>query len=244
MASGVDAIVNLPSLRKEVLLTSTRGIHAPQMSEMAILLMLSLNRNFPQIIRNQDKGIWERWPAELLYQKKVAILGIGAIGEEIARKCKAFGMKVYGMDIVKRKVDAVDYSYGPMDLLKVVQEVDYFIIVVPSTLQTRKMVGTKVLSSMKPTAFLINIGRGEIIDENALIHALESGKIAGAALDVFSQEPLPKEHPFWKTKNLIITPHIGGTSTIYVDQVLSIFEENLRRFLKGERQTLINLVER
>jgi len=97
---------------------------------------------------------------------------------------------------------------------------------------------------MKPTAFLINIGRGEVIDENALIHALESGKIAGAALDVFSQEPLPKDHALWRTKNLIITPHIGGTSTIYVDQVLSIFEENLRRFLKGERQTLINLVER
>ena len=244
MASGVDAIVKLPSLRKEVLLTSTRGIHAPQMAEMAILLMLSLNRNFPQIIRNQDKGIWERWPAKLLYQKRVGILGIGAIGEEIARKCKAFGMTVFGIDIVQRKVDAVDYSYGPEDLLKVVQEVDYLIIVVPLTPQTRKMVETKVLSSMKPTAFLINIGRGEILDENALIHALESGKIAGAALDVFSQEPLPQEHPFWKTKNLILTPHIGGTSTIYVDQVLSIFEENLRRFLRGERQTLINLVER
>jgi D-2-hydroxyacid dehydrogenase (NADP+) len=244
MASGVDAIVNLPSLRKEVLLTSTRGIHAPQMAEMAILLMLSLNRNFPQIIRNQDKGIWERWPAKLLYQKKVGILGIGAIGEEIARKCKAFGMTVFGIDIVQREVDAVDYSYGPEDLLKVVQEVDYLIVVAPLTPQTRKMVGTKVLSSMKPTAFLINIGRGEIIDEDALIHALESGKIAGAALDVFSEEPLPQKHPFWKTKNLILTPHIGGTSTIYVDQVLSIFEENLWRFLRGERQTLINLVER
>jgi phosphoglycerate dehydrogenase-like enzyme len=214
------------------------------MSEMAILLMLSLGRNFPQIIRNQEKGIWKRWPAKLLYQKKVAILGIGAIGEEIARKCKAFGMTVFGIDVVQRKVDAVDYSYGPEDLLKVVQEVDYVIIVVPSTPQTRKMVGEKVLSSMKSTAFLINIGRGEIIDENALIEALESGKIAGAALDVFSQEPLPQEHPFWKIKNLILTPHIGGTSTIYVDQVLSIFEENLRRFLRGERRTLINLVER
>ena len=244
MASGVDAIVNLPSLRQEVLLTSTRGIHAPQMVEMAILLMLSLNRNFPQIIGNQDKGIWKRWPAKLLYQKKVGILGIGAIAEEIARKCKAFGMKVFGIDIVKRKVDAVDYFYGPEDLLKVVQEVDYFVIVAPLTPQTRKMVGTKVLSSMKPTAFLINIGRGEVIDENALIHALESGKIAGAALDVFSQEPLPKDHALWRTKNVIITPHIGGTSTIYVEQVLSIFEENLLRFLKGERQALINLVER
>jgi phosphoglycerate dehydrogenase-like enzyme len=244
LASGVDPIVNLRSLRKDVLLTSTRGIHRPQMSEMAILLMLSLGRNFPQIIRNQEKGIWKRWPAKLLYQKKVGILGIGAIGEEIARKCKAFGMTVFGIDIVQRKVDTVDYSYGPEDLLKVVQAVDYLIIVLPSTSQTHKMVGENVLSSMKPTAFLINIGRGNVIDETALIHALESGKIAGAALDVFSQEPLPKEHAFWKTKNLILTPHIGGTSTIYVEQALLIFEENLRRFLRGERQTLINLVER
>jgi phosphoglycerate dehydrogenase-like enzyme len=125
-----------------------------------------------------------------------------------------------------------------------VQEVDYFVIVAPLTSQTRKMVGEKVLSSMKPTAFLINIGRGEIVDEDALLQALESGKIAGAALDVFCQEPLPKDHPFWRTKNLIITPHLGGTSTTYVEQVLSIFEENLRRFLRGERKTLINLVER
>lgn len=244
MASGVDSIVNLPSLREEVVITSTRGIHRPQMVEMALLLMLSLSRNFPQIIRNQDKGIWERWPANLLYQKKVGILGIGVVGEEIARKCRTFGMTVFGVDIVKREVDVIDYFYGPEDLLKMVQDVDYFVIVSPLTPQTRKMVEAKLLSSMKPTAFLINIGRGEIVDEEALIQALESGKIAGAALDVFFQEPLSKDHPFWRTKNLIITPHIGGMSTIYVEQVLSIFEENLRRFLKGERQSLINLVER
>ena len=92
MATGVDYIVNLPSVRKEVLLTSSRGIHGPQMSEMAFLLMLALNRNFPQVVRNQDKRVWERWPAKLLYQKKVGILGIGVIGEEIAEKAKAFGI--------------------------------------------------------------------------------------------------------------------------------------------------------
>jgi phosphoglycerate dehydrogenase-like enzyme len=96
---------------------------------------------------------------------------------------------------------------------------------------------------MKPTAFLINIGRGEIVDEEALTHVLNSGKIAGAALDVFCQEPLPKDHPFWEMKNVIVTPHVGGASEIYVEQVLSVFEENLRRFLGGERHTLINLIE-
>jgi len=243
MATGVDYIVNLPSLKKEALVTSTRGIHGPQMSEMAFLLMLALNRNFPQFVRNQDLRIWERWPAKLLYGKRVGILGIGVIGEEIARKSKAFGMTVYGIGRVKRRVDAVDYFYEPKDLLKVLQEVDYFIIVVPLTPQTQGMIGARELSSMKPTAFLINIGRGEIVNEDALIQALNSGEIAGAALDAFCQEPLPKDHPFWKMKNVIVTPHVGGASDIYVEQVLSIFEENLRRFLGGERHNLINLIE-
>jgi D-2-hydroxyacid dehydrogenase (NADP+) len=242
MATGVDYIVNLPSLRRDTLVTSTRGIHGPQMSEIAFLLMLSLNRNFPQILRNQDRGIWERWPATLLYRKKLGILGMGVIGEEIAKKAKAFEMTVYGIDIVKRKIEAVDTFFGPDEILKMVAEIDYFIIVAPFTPQTYKMVNAKVLSSMKPTAFLINIGRGELIDEEALINALNSGKIAGAALDAFCQEPLPKDHPFWKMKNVIVTPHVGGMSDIYVEQVLSIFEENLRRYLKGERQNLINLV--
>ena len=242
LATGVDYIVHLPSLRKEVLVTSTRGIHGPQMSEMAFLLMFSLNRNFPQMVRNQDQGIWERWPAKLLYKKKVGILGMGVIGEEIAKKSKAFGMLVYGIDIIRRKIEAVDYFYGPEDIIKVAEAVDYFIIVAPYTPQTYQIVNEGVLSAMKPTAFLINIGRGELVNENALIKALNSKKIAGAALDAFNQEPLPPDHPFWKMKSVIVTPHVGGASDIYVEQALTIFEENLHRFLRGERKNLINFV--
>jgi phosphoglycerate dehydrogenase-like enzyme len=242
LATGVDYIVNLPSLSKEVLVTSTRGIHGPQMSEIAFLLMLSLNRNFPQMVRNQDQGVWERWPAKLLYQKKVGILGMGVIGEEIAKKSKAFGMSVYGIDIIQRKIEAVDYFFGPEEIIKVAEAVDYFIIVAPYTPQTYQIVNEKVLSAMKSTAFLINIGRGELVKEEALIEALHSKKIAGAALDAFNQEPLPPNHPFWKMKNVIITPHVGGMSDIYMKQALTIFEENLRRFLKGERKNLINLI--
>ena len=242
--SGVNYIINRPSLRKEVIVTSARGIHGPQMSEMAFLLMLALNRDFSQVIRNQNRRVWERWPTKLLFQKKVGILGIGVIGEEIARKCKAFGMTVLGIDIVKRKVDVVDTFYGPEDLLRVAKEVDYLILVASSTPETNKIIGAKVLSSMKSTAFLINIARGELVDEEALLHALETEKIAGAALDVFSTEPLPKDHPLWGMKNLIITPHVGGMSDIYKDQVMPIIEENLRRFLRGERWNLVNYIER
>jgi D-2-hydroxyacid dehydrogenase (NADP+) len=244
MTSGVNYILNRPSLRKEIIITSARGIHGPQMSEMAFLLMLALNRNFPRFIRNQDKRVWERWPTKLLLGKNVGILGVGVIGEEIARKCKAFGMKVYGIDIVKREIDAVDYFYGPENLFQVAKEVDYLILVAPSTPETVKMIGAKILSSMKPTAFLINIARGELVDEEALIHALETGEIAGAALDTFATEPLPKEHPLWEAKNLIITPHVGGMSDIYNAQVMPIIKENLRRFLRGERRNLINYIER
>lgn len=243
LTTGVDYIANLPSLRKEVLLTSTRGIHGPQVSEMAFLLMLALNRNFPEVIRNQDKSSWQRWPGKLLWKKKVGILGIGVIGEEIARKCNAFGMEVLGIDIVKRKVEWIDAFYGPDEIVKVAKEVDYFIIVAPYTPQTEKMVGAEVLSAMKPTAFLLNLGRGEIIDDDALISVLKSGKIAGAGLDTYRREPLPKDHPFWGMKNVIVSPHVAGMCDIYVEQALTIFEENLQRFLKGERRNLLNVIE-
>lgn len=243
LTTGVDYIVNLPSLRKEIIITSTRGIHGPQVSEMAFLLMLALNRDFPEVVRNQDKNTWARWPGRLLWKKKVGILGIGIIGEEIARKCKAFGMEVFGIDIVKRELDCIDVIYGPEDIVKVAKEVDYFVIVAPYTPQTEKMVDSKVLSAMKLTAFLVNLGRGEIVDEEALISILKSGKIAGAGLDTYCQEPLPKDHPFWGMKNVIVSPHVAGMSDVYVEQALTVFEENLRRFLKGEKRNLLNLIE-
>jgi D-2-hydroxyacid dehydrogenase (NADP+) len=243
LTTGVDYIVNLPSLRKDVIVTSTRGIHGPQVSEMAFLLMLALNRRLPEVVRNQDKGVWERWPGRLLWKKKVGILGIGVIGEEIARKCKAFGMEVLGIDILRRKLDCIDAFYGPEDIVKVAREVDYLVIVAPRTPETEKIVDAKVLAAMTPTAFLLNLGRGELVDEEALISVLKSGKIAGAGLDTYCQEPLPKDHPFWRMKNVILFPHVAGMSDIYVEQALSVFEENLRRFLKGEKGNLLNLVE-
>jgi phosphoglycerate dehydrogenase-like enzyme len=137
----------------------------------------------------------------------------------------------------------VDHSYGPEGLINVLREVDYFINVIPSTPQTINMIGEEELASMKPTAYYISIGRGDTVDEAALIRALEEKKIAGAAMDVFFTEPLPPDSPLWGMENVIITPHIGGMSDIYADQALPVFEENLRRYLRGERRDLINLIE-
>ena len=243
MATGVDYITNLPSLRKEILITSTRGMHGPQMSEMAFLHMLNLTRNYPRMLRNQDRRVWERWPQPLLSGKTVGILGIGVIAEELARKCKAFKMKVYGISKTAREVEGIDRFYSREELPRVAAEIDYLIVLVPYSPETHKIVNAKVLSAMKPTAYLINIARGQVIDEEALIEALKNRKIAGAGLDVFNEEPLPKDHPFWGMENVIVSPHVAGMSNIYAEQLLPIFEENLRRFLKGERRNLINRVE-
>ena len=244
MIAGVNFFLELPSLRREILITSASGIHGPQMSEMAILFMLSLNRSLPKVFNNQKDRIWERWPGKLLFQKTVGILGVGAIGREIAKKCKAFDMTVLGVDAVHKDLAYVDRFYGPDELLAVMREVDYFISVVPSTPQTQKMLGFEEFSVMKPTAFFINMGRGDTVDEDALIKVLKNGKISGAGLDVFSREPLPENSPLWNMENVIITPHIGGESDIYVDQTLPVIKENLRRYLKGERRDLINFVKR
>ena len=244
--SGTNYIEELPSFqaRKEIILTSSRGIHGPQLSELCIMFMIAMNRKFPQFIRNQDRRLWDRWPTSLLLNKKVGILGVGVIGEAIARKCKAFEMTVLGIDVIRRTVDAVDVFYGLDGLSKVASEADYFISVVPATPENEKMLNAGFFSRMKPTAFFISLGRGEVVDEDALIDALRERRIAGAALDTFCQEPLPADSPFWGLDNIIITPHVGGMSDIYVQQAVKIFQENLRRYLKGERRNLLNWIPR
>lgn len=244
--TGTNYIEELPSFqaRKDLILTSTRGIHGPQMSELAILQMIALNRRFHHFVRNQDRRVWTRWPTALLQDKTVAILGIGVIGESIARKCKAFEMTVIGVDPVHRKVDAVDRFYGMDRLHQAMAEADYVVDVAPSTPENQKMINAAALARMKPTAFFVNIGRGETVDEEALLQVLKDRKIAGAALDVFWQEPLPPEHPFWGLNNLILTPHVGGMADIYLKQAVGVFKENLRRYLRGERRDLVNFIER
>ncbi len=240
--TGVDKILNLPSLRQEVIVTSTRGMHGPQVSELTLLLMLALSRQFPRVVKNQESHTWDRWPGKLLWKKKAGILGVGVIGGEIAQKCKAFGMTVHGIASVKRDLDWVDRSYGPEGLMEVLAEVDYFINVVPSQPETKNMIGAAELAVMKPSAFFINVGRGETVDEDALVEVLRAGKIAGAGLDVYCREPLPEDSPFWELNNVIVSPHLGGMSDIYAEQALPIIEENMGRFLKGERKDLVNLI--
>jgi D-2-hydroxyacid dehydrogenase (NADP+) len=244
LGTGVDNIADRPGLGKDVLVTNIHGIHGAPMSEAAFMAMLALSRDLPRVVRNQDRHAWDRWPAKLLSGKTVGIFGVGAIAEALAPRCKTFGMKVIGISSSRREVAGFDEMRGREELREVVRELDYLVLLTPYTAQTHNIVNAEILSSMKPTSFLLNLARGGVVDEEALLTALTDGRIAGAALDVFSQEPLPGDNPLWAMKNVIITPHLGGLHDRYVDDALPVIEKNLRAFLAGDTGKMINLVAR
>ncbi len=244
LGTGVDNIVDLPSLGKEVLVTNVRGIHGPPVSEATIAYMLSLVRDLPRAARAQDKGQWERWPAQLLDGKTVGILGVGLIAEYLAPICKQFRMKVVGISGSPRMAPGFDRMVARHDLVKVAPELDFLVVLTPVTTETRGIIGAKVFAAMKHSAYLVNVARGGVVDEPALIKALEGGTIAGAALDVFAQEPLPATSPLWTTKNVTIFSHLGGYSLGYEDRAMPTIAGNMAKFLAGDLKSMINIVKR
>ena len=242
LGTGVDNLIDRPCLRKEVIVTNVHGIHGPPVSEAAIASMLALARDIPRAIRAQDNRQWERFPAQLLHSKTVGIFGVGAIAEELAPKCKAFGMRVVGVSSTPRTVAGFDRMYSRDELPNVAGEFDFLVLLTPLTEKTRNSVDAKVLAAMKPTSFLVNLARGGVVDEPALVEALRAGRISGAALDVFNEEPLPLNHPFWAMKNVIITTHQGGFCDVYIDHALPTVEKNMQCFLNGDIGGMINVV--
>ena len=244
LGTGVDNIVDLPSLGKEVLVTNVRGIHGAPVSEATIAFMLSLARDMPRSVRAQEQSKWERWPSALLAGKTVGILGVGLIAEYLAPICKTFGMTVVGISGSPRETRHFDRMAHRNDLTKVVGDLDFLVVLTPLSAETRNIVGEKVFAAMKPTAYLVNVARGGVVDEPALIAALEAGKIAGAGLDVFSQDPLPSDNPLWKTKNLTIFSHLGGYSQGYEDRAMPTIAGNMGKFLAGDLKSMINIVRK
>jgi len=244
LGTGVDNIVDLPSLGKEVLVTNVRGIHGAPVSEATIAFMLSLARDMPRSVRAQEQSRWERWPSALLTGKTVGILGVGLIAEYLAPICKTFGMTVVGISGSPRETRNFDRMTHRNDLTKVAGDLDFLVVLTPLSAETRNIVGEKVFAAMKPTAYLVNVARGGVVDEPALIAALEAGKIAGAGLDVFSQEPLPSDNPLWKTKNVTIFSHLGGYSQGYEDRAMPTIAGNMGKFLAGDLKSMINIVRK
>jgi len=240
LTTGIDPLLAL-NLPPSVVVTSARGIHGPQMAELTVLLMMALSRDFPRMLANQREKRWQRWGQRLLAGKTLVIVGVGAISEALAARCKPLGLKVVGITS-RSSVEHFDEVRPRLHLREAVAGADFLVLLIPYSPETHHMIDASVLAAMKPTAYLINVARGGVVDEGALIEALRTHQIAGAGLDVFAQEPLPESSPLWDLDNVIITPHIGGMSNIYAEQVLPLLLHNLRAFAAGDRAAMLNLV--
>ena len=241
--TGTDKITPLKAFRKETLLTTTRGMHGAQMAEMALMQMLALARDLPRMLRNQAQAKWDRFLQIRLLGKTVVILGVGISGEDLAARCKAMGMRVVGVTGTPRQSPNFDRMVRRSELGIAVKDADFLAIVVPYEKETHKIVNAKIFAAMKPTAFVVNIARGGVLDEQDLLVALRKKQIAGAALDVFDVEPLAPDNPLWREPNVIITPHHAGQSDDYNEQVYDIFAPNLRCYLENRHAEMRNLIE-
>ncbi len=244
LTTGVDNLMTMTTLDKDVVLTNCGGFHGPQMSELAFLMMLSLNRDAPRMQRNQDTKTWQRWPQRLLFGKTATIVGVGSIAEELAARCAAFGMEVIGVSDGRTSVSGFTKIYKRAALETAASECDFLVVLTPYSPSTHHIINAAVFAAMQPHAILINISRGGCVDEAALLDALNSGAIAGAGLDVFAKEPLDPSDPLWTAPNVLITPHIGGMSDIYKQQAMPLVAENLNAFLSGGPTALNGLIKR
>jgi phosphoglycerate dehydrogenase-like enzyme len=240
--AGVDSLATtgLLDANSDVLVTTAAGVHAETISEYVFGSMLMFNRNWPQMVRLQDEHVWARsatWyhlGGRELAGQTLGIIGLGNIGRRIAQLGRAFGMRVLG---TRRSIHYsgdqepdVDQSFPPEQLHELLRLSDYVVISVPLTRETEKLIGEIELRIMRPNTYLVNIARGQVIDEQALISALREGWIAGAGLDVTEEEPLPSESPLYSMPNVILTPHISGNSAHYDTRLAALFADNLKRY--------------
>jgi D-2-hydroxyacid dehydrogenase (NADP+) len=224
------------------MLTSSSGLHATPIGEFVLCVMLMFAKGVHRVVRAQERHEWARYMPQELYGKTVGVVGFGHIGGEVARLAKAFGCRVIAMRRSEPVADERVDAFVPVaELPRLLGESDFVVLSVPLTSETHHLIGEAELRAMKPSAVLINISRGGVVDETALVRALKEGWIAGAGLDVFEQEPLPPESELWDLENAIVSPHISGGTEIYNDRATGIFCENLRRYLAGE--PLMNLAD-
>jgi D-2-hydroxyacid dehydrogenase (NADP+) len=231
--AGVEMFLNPAIVGSPVVLTNARGIH-PQVVESAMTMALMLAKKMTLFTNYKNQKIWKKEVPGLLSSRTAGILGLGHIGSEIAKTAKTFGMQVVAMEIrAIQKPVSVDVMLPPEKLNELLVQSDFIFIALPLTPKTRGLIGEKEFKLMKPSAFLINISRGAIVDESALVQALNSYWIAGAGLDVFTTEPLPVNSPLWGLENVVLTPHVAGLAENYDEMVTLLFCSNLKRYLKG-----------
>lgn len=236
LSAGVDGLIAVPEISgRRIRVTATKGIHGLTIVEHVLGMMLSFARGFHVLRDRQGRKEWKKYlEADEIQGKTVGILGLGNIGRVVAQKCKLMGMRVVALDIQPVEDKMVDHSYPVRDILSLMQESDYVVITLPLTPDTEHLVGEAQLRAMKKTARLINVARGRIVHESALIKALTEGWIAGAGLDVFDTEPLPPTSALWSLPNVILSPHMSAISPYYMNRAIAVFCENLQRFIHGK----------
>lgn len=234
MTAGVEGWLSLPDLPRDLTLTCARGTHTESMPENIIGALLYVAKPYAAAVENQKRGKWVHTVAQPLHGKTLGILGLGAIGGEVARIAAALGLRVIGTRRRAQAMANVAKIVPPERTPEVLAESDFLLLLLPATPETQNFVNAERLAMMKPTAWLLNFGRGHIIKDEDLVAAVKAKKIAGAMLDVYRQEPLPAEHPFWTTEGIIVLPHIGGPHPQRDRFVARLFAENLGRFLDGK----------
>ncbi|MCX7796927.1 MAG: D-2-hydroxyacid dehydrogenase [bacterium] len=244
--AGVDGLLFPELVESDVIVTNASGIHPIPIAEHTFALILAITRGLIKSFEGKSKRIWLHNEVYIdeLYGKTIGIIGYGRIGQGIARLAKGFGMKVIGLkrDPEKELEVKPDILLGKDSLDILLRESDVIVIVVPLTEETYHLIGERELRLMKPSSILINVARGKVIDETALIRALKEKWILGAGLDVFETEPLPPESELWNLENVVITPHIAGLNPYYTDRLLEIFIKNLKAYPDVSR--MINVVDK
>jgi phosphoglycerate dehydrogenase-like enzyme len=233
MSAGVEGWLSLPDLPVGLTLTCARGTHTESMPENIIGALFHVAKPYSVAVENQKSAKWVHTVAQPLTGKTLGILGLGAIGQEVARIAAALGMHVIGTRRRPAPMPNVAEILAPERTDDVLAQSDFVLLLLPATPDTDNLIDAKRLAKMKPTAWLLNFGRGHLIKDDDLIAAAKQKKIAGAVLDVFRQEPLPAEHPFWRAEGIVVLPHIGGPHPQRDRFVARLFVDNLGRFLDG-----------
>jgi phosphoglycerate dehydrogenase-like enzyme len=244
LATGVDHFLRCPSLRRDVLITSGRGIHGVPMREHVLYLMLAIGHDAKRQVEDHQQHVWQRRLWSTLYGKTALIAGTGIVGAAIGEMLQSLGMRVIGVSRTPRLVRGFDEILPSERLREAASEADYLINVLPAASENLALFDAALFDAMKPSAYYISAGRGQTVDEAALIATLRERRIAGAAFDVFVTEPLPAESPFWTLPNVFITPHVGGYVVEYEDFIMPFIVDNMRLFLAGRLNEMFNIVMR
>jgi phosphoglycerate dehydrogenase-like enzyme len=242
MLAGVEAWLALPDLPANLPLTCARGTHEESMPENILGALFYVAKPYRIAVENQKQAKWVQAPAQPLTGKTLGILGLGAIGQRVAHLAAMLGMRVIGTKRRPAPMADVAEVLPPERTPEVLAKSDFVLLLLPATPETENLINAERLAMMKPTAWLLNFGRGPLIKDDDLVAAVKAKKIAGAVLDVYRQEPLPAEHPFWRTEGIIVLPHIGGPHPQRDRFVARLFVDNLGRFLDGK--PLKELVDR